>query len=187
MVDGEGLHVGLVVGQELGDARKEAGAVVALEDKACALVLVAEQVGEGLEDILLGDDADDVFVVIQDREDGDALVQHLLGGLLDEGVLVDGLDVGQHDVLDLGLAQQVVELVDGQGGRVGAALLCHKAPCDETDQLSGFVDDGKAVEVALGHDINCFGNLDVFGDGDRLLGHMIFYVHKYLLIYQPPR
>ena len=181
MVDSHGFHVGLVVSQKLGDAGKESGSVVALEDEACTLVLIAQKVREGLEDVFLGNNAEHMIVIIDDRENGDSLIQHLLGGFFDKGLLIDGLDVGQHDILNLGLAEQVVELIDGQRGRIGAALFGDQTAGDQANQPAALIDDRKAVKMTLGHDVHSLGDLGIFCNGDRFLCHMIFNVHISLL------
>ncbi|AQZ63196.1 hypothetical protein BKM31_18555 [[Actinomadura] parvosata subsp. kistnae] len=56
-------------------------------------LLLGQQIG-------FGDDADDVIVVVQDRYAADALVNEQLGDDVEGGVLVDGGDVGGHDVCD---------------------------------------------------------------------------------------
>ncbi len=145
-------------------------------------MFITQYVGECLEDIFFGDDSNNVVFVIYDGKDGDPFVYHFLRGFFDKDILFDRFDIREHDIFDLGLAQEIVELVNGQGRRVCAALFCDQTAGNEADELSAVVDDREPVKVSLGHDVHGLGDFDVLRNSDGFSGHMVFNVHLALLV-----
>ena len=76
MIDGKTLQVGILIREALGKLVENARNIIALDDELGSLSAMSHQIQECLEDIFLGDDADDPALIINDRKHADARLEH---------------------------------------------------------------------------------------------------------------
>jgi hypothetical protein len=143
----------LAATRALARSRKSAPTPTAAPTQA---VLGGRGVLDLLEDVLVGDQALEVVVLVDDEELLDLVVVEDLLRVLERRPDRDGDELLGHDLLD---------------GQVQAALEADVAVGQDADELVGLVRDGQTGDVVLPHDLEGPGDLVLGPEGDGLDDH----------------